>query len=109
MTSQTTVLLVDDHNLFREGLANILSGQDGIEVVGQAANGEEAIAKARELQPDLILMDIKMPGISGLEVTKRIKEEMPHTRIVMLTVSEDEEDLFEAIKSGAEGYLLKTI
>ncbi len=109
MTSQTTVLLVDDHNLFREGLANILSDQDGIEVVGQAANGEEAINKARELLPDLILMDIKMPGMSGLAVTKLIKEEMPHTRIVMLTVSEDEDDLFEAIKSGAEGYLLKTI
>ena len=109
MTSLTTVLLVDDHSLFREGLANLLSGQDGIEVVGQAANGGEAIARARELQPDLILMDIKMPGMSGLEVTRRIKEEMPHTRIVMLTVSEDDDDLFEAIKSGAEGYLLKTI
>ncbi len=109
MTSLTTVLLVDDHSLFREGLANLLSGQDGMEVVGQAANGGEAIARARELQPDLILMDIKMPGMSGLEVTRRIKEEMPHTRIVMLTVSEDDDDLFEAIKSGAEGYLLKTI
>ncbi len=109
MTSLTTVLLVDDHSLFREGLANLLSGQDGIEVVGQAANGGEAIARARELQPDLILMDIKMPGMSGLGGTRRIKEEMPHTRIVMLTVSEDDDDLFEAIKSGAEGYLLKTI
>lgn len=109
MTAPTTALLVDDHSLFREGLANLLSGQDGIEIVGQAANGEEAIAKARELLPDLILMDVKMPGMSGLEATRRIKEEMPHTRIVMLTVSEDDEDLFEAIKCGAEGYLLKTI
>jgi len=109
MPVPTTVLLVDDHALFREGLMALLSSQDGIEVVGEAADGLEAMEKARELVPDLILMDIKMPGLDGLEATRRIKEEMPHTRIVMLTVSEDDQDLFEAIKNGAEGYLLKTL
>jgi DNA-binding NarL/FixJ family response regulator len=106
---RTTVLLVDDHALFRQGLASLLSAHDGIEVVGQAANGEEALDKAIELVPDLILMDINMPGINGLEATKRIKEELPHTRIVILTVSEDDHDLFDAVRNGAEGYLLKTL
>lgn len=105
----TTVLLVDDHALFRQGLASLLSSQDGIEVVGQASNGHEALEKARELVPDLILMDIKMPGLNGLEATKLIKEELPHTRIVILTVSEDDQDLFDAVRNGAEGYLLKTL
>jgi len=107
--NSTTVLLVDDHALFRQGLAGLLSAQDGIEVVGEASDGAEALEKARELVPDLILMDINMPGVNGLEATRRIKEELPHTRVVMLTVSEDDHDLFEAIKNGAEGYLLKTL
>lgn len=106
---KTTVLLVDDHTLFREGLASLLSAQGNIEVVGEAADGLEALEKARELVPDLILMDIKMPRCNGLEAVRLIKEELPHTRIVMLTVSEDDQDLFEAITSGAEGYLLKTL
>jgi len=102
MQDKTTVLLVDDHALFREGLAALLSTQEGIEIVGEVASGEEALEKARELMPDVILMDILMPGMGGLEATRKIKEEMPHTRIVMLTVSE-KEDLFEVIKGGAEG------
>jgi len=105
----TTVLLADDHTLFREGLAALLSSQEGIEIVGEASSGEEALEKARELLPDVVLMDIRMPGMGGLEATRRIKEEMPHTRVVVLTVSEEENDLFEAIKAGAEGYLLKTV
>jgi DNA-binding NarL/FixJ family response regulator len=109
MQDKTTVLLVDDHALFREGLAALLSTQDGIEIVGEAASGEEALEKARELLPDVILMDILMPGMGGLDATRKIKEEMPHTRVVILTVSEEEEDLFQAIKAGAEGYLLKTV
>ena len=109
MQDKTTVLLVDDHALFREGLAALLSTQEGIEIVGEAASGEEALEKARELLPDVILMDILMPGMGGLGATRKIKEEMPHTRVVILTVSEEEEDLFEAIKAGAEGYLLKTV
>lgn len=104
-----SVLLADDHALFRDGLVSLLSMQEEIEVAGIANDGQEALEKARELVPDLILMDIKMPRMNGLEATRLIKEEMPHIRIVMLTVSEDDHDLFEAIKNGAEGYLLKTI
>lgn len=105
----TTVMLVDDHALFRQGLASLLSSQEGIEVVGQASDGYEALEKVRELVPDLILMDVKMPGLNGLEATKLIKGELPHTRIVILTVSEDDQDLFDAVRNGAEGYLLKTL
>lgn len=104
-----SVLLADDHALFRDGLVSLLSLQDDIEVAGVANDGVEALDKARELVPDLILMDIKMPNCNGLEATRLIKQEMPHVRIVMLTVSEDDHDLFEAIKNGAEGYLLKTL
>lgn len=104
-----SVLLVDDHALFRDGLVSLLSLQDDIEVVGVANDGLEALEKARELVPDLILMDVKMPRCNGLEATRVIKEEMPHIRIVMLTVSEDDQDLFQAIKNGAEGYLVKTL
>ncbi|MDO8691862.1 MAG: response regulator transcription factor [Dehalococcoidia bacterium] len=103
------VLLVDDHALFRDGLVSLLSLQDDIEVVGVANDGLEALEKARELVPDLILMDVKMPRCNGLEATRLIKEEMPHIRIVMLTVSEDDQDLFQAVKNGAEGYLVKTL
>lgn len=106
---RTKVLLADDHILFRKGLASIMADREDIEVVGEASNGIEAVHKARELKPDLILMDIRMPGCNGLEATRTIREEMPSTRIVMLTVSDDDEDLFEAIKCGAQGYLLKSV
>lgn len=102
------VLLVDDHALFRAGLASLLKAWD-LEVVGQAGDGDEAIAKARELQPELILMDISMPGRNGLEATRAIKAESPDIKVVVLTVSDDEGDLFEAIKAGAEAYLLKNL
>lgn len=102
------VLLVDDHALFRAGTASLLHAWD-IEVVGQASDGLEALDQARRLSPDLILMDIKMPGLNGLEATRLIKTEMPDVKIVMVTVSLEEDDLFEAIKSGAEGYLLKNM
>jgi len=103
------VLLVDDHALFRRGIASILAAERGFEVVGEAANGLEAFDRARELMPDVILMDIFMPGANGLEATRRIKEALPYVKIVMLTVSEEDQNLFEAIKSGAQGYLLKKI
>jgi DNA-binding NarL/FixJ family response regulator len=103
------ILLVDDHALFRMGIAALLSAEPGFEVVGEAAAGQEAIAEARRLLPDVILMDLSMPGMDGLEATRRLKEEMPYVRIVILTVSDDARDLFEAIKSGAHGYLLKKI
>ncbi|MBI4298545.1 MAG: response regulator transcription factor [Chloroflexi bacterium] len=102
------VLLADDHVLFRAGLASLLKAW-GLQVVGQAGNGEEAITNARELKPDLIFMDIKMPGLNGIEATRAIKAQFPEIKVVILTVSDDEEDLFEAIKSGAEGYLLKNL
>ena len=105
----TRVLLVDDHVLFRKGIASILAGRPGLDVVGEASNGFEAQEKARETMPDIILMDIHMPGCSGLEAVATIKREMPHVGIIMLTVSEDEEDLFTAIKNGAQGYLLKNL
>lgn len=103
------VLLVDDHALFREGLASIITGQPDMMIVGQADDGLEALVKAQELEPDLILMDITMPGGNGLEATCKIKAALPETVIVVLTVHNDEEKLFEAIKNGAQGYLLKNI
>jgi len=102
------ILLADDHALFKEGLRNLLTTR-GIEVVGSASDGLEALAQARALKPDVILMDIQMPRCDGLEATRLIKTEMPDIKIVMLTTSAQDEDLFEAIKSGASGYLLKSL
>jgi len=103
------VLLADDHALFREGLASLIAAQPDFEVVGEAGDGLEALVKARELVPDLILMDIAMPGCDGLEATRRIKRDLPAAVIVILTVRDDDDKLFEAIRSGAQGYLLKSI
>jgi len=100
------VLLADDHALFRAGIASLLRAW-GMDVVGQASHGLEAIELTRRLEPDLVLMDIGMSPCNGLEATRAIKAELPGVKIVIVTVSEDEQDLFEAIKSGAEGYLLK--
>src|SRR3972149_1705882 len=102
------VLIVDDHALFRDGIASLLKAW-GMEVAGQASDGLDALEQARELRPDLILMDIQMLRCNGLEATRIIKAEMPETKIVIVTVSDEEEDLFEAIKSGAEGYVLKNM
>ncbi len=101
------VLLADDHPLFLDGLQTML-GLRGIDIVGTAHDGLEALEKARALRPDLILMDVEMPGVNGLAATRLIKAEMPDIKIVMLTMSSKDEDLFEAIRSGACGYLLKT-
>lgn len=103
------VLLVDDHILFRKGLISLLSTRDDIEIVGECGDGAEAVDRARELMPDVVLMDIRMPGLSGIDATRRITAETPHVKVVMLTVSEEDGDLFEAIRSGARGYLLKNI
>jgi DNA-binding NarL/FixJ family response regulator len=102
------VLLADDHGLFLEGLQNLLRA-GGYQVVGAARDGMEALQLARALHPDVILMDVRMPGCDGLTATRLIQAEMPEIKIVMLTTSAQDEDLFEAIKSGASGYLLKNL
>jgi DNA-binding NarL/FixJ family response regulator len=102
------VLLADDHSLLLEGLQNLLDSR-GIEVVGTARDGLEAVGAARALKPDVILMDVRMPNCDGIQATRLIKAEMPEVKVVMLTTSTEEEDLFAAVKSGAHGYLLKSM
>ena len=102
------ILLADDHSLFLEGLQNLLRA-GGYQVVGAAHDGMEALQLARSLRPDVILMDVRMPGCDGLTATRLIQAEMPECKIVMLTTSAEETDLFEALKSGASGYLLKNL
>lgn len=101
------VLIADDHPLFRHGMTGLLSTQPDIEVVGEATTGEEAVARAEELQPDVVLMDIKMPGISGIEATRRILADHPSIRILMVTMFEDDASVFTAMRAGARGYVLK--
>jgi len=101
------VLVVDDHALFRRGIVTVLANQDNINVVGEAVNGLEAIAKAEELAPDVILMDLNMPQCSGLEATQALQAKALQAKILVLTVSDNEADLFAAIKFGATGYILK--
>src|ERR1700678_2901256 len=103
------VLIADDHALFRRGLEMVLEEEDDIDLVGQASDGTEAVAVAGEALPDVVLMEIRMPKISGIEACRATKEVAPSAKIVMLTISDEEEDLFEAIRAGASGYLLKDI
>ncbi len=103
------VLICDDHALFRRGLVMVLESEDGIEVVAEAEDGEDAVAKAEDAAPDVILMDVRMPKMSGIEATRAIADVVPSAKILMLTVSDEEEDLYEAVKAGATGYLLKEI
>ena len=102
-------MIVDDHALFRRGLEMVLDGEGDIELVGQASDGTEAVEKAAESLPDVVLMDIRMPRSSGIEACRAMKEAAPSAKIVILTISDEEEDLFEAIRAGASGYLLKDI
>lgn len=103
------VVIVDDHALLREGLAKILSLESNFLIVGEANCGDEAIALTRTLKPDVVLMDINMPGLNGIEATKIIKEEMPQVGIIALTIHEDEEYIFELVRAGVSGYILKDI
>lgn len=107
MGKKIKVLAVDDHRLVREGLTNLLRIHPEIEVVGEAADGDEAVAKTRTLEPDVILMDISMPGMNGITATKLIKKELPEAKIIMLTMLDQEGYVYEAVKAGATGYLLK--
>jgi len=104
-----TILVVDDHTLFRRGLIALLRQEDGVEVIGEAADAGEALRCAQSLQPDLILLDNHMPGVTGVTLLPALREAAPQSRVLMLTVSEDEEDLSAALRHGAQGYLLKTI
>jgi DNA-binding NarL/FixJ family response regulator len=101
------LLLVDNHPLFRQGLKVLLESEEGIEVVGEANNGEEALTLTRELNPDLVIMDISMPGYSGLEATKQIKEHYSDTKVLILSVHSDNTYVDQALKSGASGYVHK--
>ena len=103
------VAVVDDHHLFRKGVIGILQSDPQIEVVGEAENGKEALALVQRLQPDVLIMDLAMPQMGGMEATKRIREIDSRIRILILTVNEDERSLFEAVKSGAQGYVIKTV
>ena len=101
------VLVADDHALFREGMRGLLGSLHDTEVVGEASSGEEALQLAKELQPDVILMDIKMPGINGIEATRQILHTSPHVGVLMVTMFEDDDSVFAAMRAGAKGYLLK--
>jgi len=101
------VLIADDHKVVREGLAAILNAKQSIEVVGEAQNGQEAVEKARSLVPDVILMDVRMPRMGGVEATRQIKHESPHIGVIALTMYDEEHYIFDLVRAGATGYLLK--
>jgi DNA-binding NarL/FixJ family response regulator len=101
--------LVDDHFLFRKGLAALILSRPDLKIVGEAADGIEALKLTRQTRPDVILMDVRMPNLDGLEAVKLLTEEMPNVDVVMLTISDDDDTLFQAIRNGAKGYLLKNM
>jgi len=107
VTNAIRVLIADDHSIVREGVRMILESQDDIEVVGEAGNGREALEKARELRPDVVVMDISMPDMNGIEATTKIRAEMPATQVLGLTMHEEEGYVFQLLRAGAAGYVLK--
>ncbi|WP_410791938.1 response regulator [Kribbella sp. C-35] len=107
MDEPVRVLLADDHPVYRDGLAALLGSLDGVEVVGTAADGVEAVDGARELQPDVVVMDVQMPRLDGIEATRAITADSPHIGVVVLTMAEEDQTLFAAMRAGARGYLLK--
>jgi DNA-binding NarL/FixJ family response regulator len=106
---QIRILLVDDQPLFRRALATLIDGQPDLSVIGEAENGLQAVEQARALQPDLVVLDVDMPVMNGVEAVRLIREQVPAAKVVMLTVSESEDDLFDAVRYGAHGYLLKDL
>jgi DNA-binding NarL/FixJ family response regulator len=108
-TGAIRVVIVDDHALFRRGLDRVLADEPDIEVVGEAADGVEAVARVRDLTPDVVIMDVRMPRATGIEAARTVRSVVPETKVIILTVSDLEEDLYEAVKAGVSGYLLKEV
>ena len=105
--SRISVLIVDDHSLIRSGIMALLESQPDLKTIGEASSGEEAVALHRQLQPDIVLMDLRLPGMSGVEAIQAIRKESPNARIIVLTTYDTDEDIYRAIESGAKSYLLK--
>src|SRR5918996_803093 len=103
------ILLVDDHTILREGLAAVLNAINGFEVVGQAADGESALAKFRDMQPDVAIVDLRMRPMDGVELTKAIREQNPNARVILLTTYDTDEEIFRGLRAGASSYLLKDV
>lgn len=101
------ILVADDHRFYREGIRSVLSGVEGIEVIGEAATGTETIEQTEQLQPDVVLMDLKMPGLNGIEATRRILHTSPHVGVLVVTMYDDDDSVFAAMRAGARGYVLK--
>lgn len=108
MIEKIRILLADDHALLRQGTAELLQHESDIEVVGQAENGQDAVRMAHTVQPDIIVMDVRMPGMSGVEATRQIRKELPHIQVLVLTAYDDDAYVFSLLQAGASGYLLKT-
>ena len=107
MTDTIRVLIADDHPLFRDGLSALLTDGQDTELVGAATSGTEAVELARETQPDVVVMDLHMPGVNGIEATRRIVADSPHITVLVLTMFDDDDSIFSALRAGARGYLLK--
>ncbi|HEY7223561.1 MAG TPA: response regulator transcription factor [Micromonosporaceae bacterium] len=107
MTEPVRLVIADDHPVFRSGLRAMLDVEDGLEVVGEASSGTDVVALCREVQPDLVLMDLNMPGLDGVSATREILHESPHVRVLVLTMFDDDDSVFAAMRAGAHGYLLK--